>query len=80
MSFSTEHLARACARRPWLTLAAWVLALLLGIGLTATSLDLTTEGNVTSNPESEQGYTLIDKHFPPDTNADWVNELVVVHS
>jgi RND superfamily putative drug exporter len=80
VSFSTEHIARACARRPWLTLAAWFLALVLGVGLVAAFLDLTTEGNVTSNPESQQGYSLIDRHFPPDPNAEWVDELVLVHS
>ena len=80
MSFSTEHLAQACARRPWLTLGAWLLALVVGIALVATFLDLTTEGNVTSNPESQQGYSLINRHLAPDPNADWVDELVVVHS
>jgi uncharacterized membrane protein YdfJ with MMPL/SSD domain len=80
VSFSTERVARACARRPWLTLAGWLLALVLGIGLVVTFLDLTTEGEVTSNPESEQGYALIGKHFPPDPDAEWVDELVLVRS
>jgi putative drug exporter of the RND superfamily len=80
VSLSTEHLARVCARRPWLTLGAWLLALVVGAAFVVLFLDLTTEGNVTSNPESEQGYALIDRHFPPDPSAEWVNELVVVHS
>ena len=80
MALSTEHLARACARRPWLTLAAWVVAVVLGIGLIVSFLDLSTEGHITSNPESQQGYALIDRHFPPDPNAQWVDELVLVHS
>jgi uncharacterized membrane protein YdfJ with MMPL/SSD domain len=80
VSLSTGHIARVCARRPWLTLGAWIGALVLGIGLVVTFLDLTTEGNVTSNPESEQGYALIGKHFPPDPTDEWVNELVVIRS
>jgi RND superfamily putative drug exporter len=80
VAFSTEHIARACARRPWLTLGAWVVALVLGVGLVATFLDLTSEGNVTGNPESQQGYTLINEHFPPDPSSEWVDELIVVHS
>jgi uncharacterized membrane protein YdfJ with MMPL/SSD domain len=78
--FSTEHLARACARRPWLTLGAWLLALVAAIALVTTFLDLTTEGEVTSNPESEQGYALIREHLPPAPTSEWVDELVVVHS
>ena len=80
MGFSTEHLARGCARHPWLTLGAWVVALVLGVGLVVTFLDLSSEGNVTSNSESQQGYTLIDRHFPPDPNAQYTDELVVVRS
>ena len=56
------------------------MALVLSVGLVAGLLDLTTEGNVTSNPESEQGYSLINRHFPPAPNAEWVDELVVMRS
>ena len=80
MRLSTERIARTCARRPWVTLGAWVLALALGIGTTASLLDLTTEGEVTSNPESEQGYALIGRHFPPDPQNEYVNELILVSS
>ena len=52
---STERLARACATRPWLTVGAWVLALVLAIATIVALLDLTAEGELTSNPESEQG-------------------------
>jgi uncharacterized membrane protein YdfJ with MMPL/SSD domain len=77
---STERLARACARRPWRTLGAWVVALFLGIALLVVLLDLTAEGEVTSNPESEQGYDAIGRHFPPDPEDEYVNELVLVRS
>ena len=77
---STERLARACARRPWVTLGAWVLALVLGVVTIAALLDLTSEGELTSNPESEQGYEAIGRHFPPDPNEEYVNELILVRS
>jgi putative drug exporter of the RND superfamily len=80
VTLSTERIARACARRPWVTLGAWVLALILAIGTVASLLDLTSEGEVTSNPESEQGYDLIGQHFPPSPEDEYVDELVLVRS
>jgi RND superfamily putative drug exporter len=80
LGLSTERIARACARRPWVTLGAWILALVLGIGTFASLLDLTTEGEITSDPESEQGYSLIGRHFPPDPGNEYVTELVLVRS
>jgi RND superfamily putative drug exporter len=80
MALSTERLATACARRPWVTLGAWVLALVLGVATIASLLELTSEGELTSNPESEQGYEAIGRHFPPDPEDEFVNELVLVRS
>jgi uncharacterized membrane protein YdfJ with MMPL/SSD domain len=80
LAFSTERIARVCARRPWVTLGCWVLALVVGIAAIGALLDLTTEGEVTSNPESEQGYALIGRHFPPGPDSEYVNELVLVRS
>jgi uncharacterized membrane protein YdfJ with MMPL/SSD domain len=77
---STEHVARACARRPWTTLGAWVLALVFAFGAIGGLLELTSEGSVTSNPESERGYAAIGRHFPPDPAGDYVNELILVRS
>jgi uncharacterized membrane protein YdfJ with MMPL/SSD domain len=79
MTFSTAGIARACARRPWPTLAAWVITLVLAIAAVATLLELTSEGEITSNPESERGYDAIGRNFPPDP-GDEVNELVLVRS
>jgi RND superfamily putative drug exporter len=73
-------MARACARRPWVTVGAWVLALVLAVGTVVAFLDLTSEGELTSNPESEQGYELIGRHFPPSAKDEYVNELVLVRS
>ena len=52
--------------------AAAAIALLL-------SSALTTEGEMTNDPESYRGYDLIGEHFPYDPN-DVVNEVVIVRS
>ncbi len=57
-----------------------MLALILAVGTIVTLLDLTSEGELTSNPESEQGYELIGQHFPPSPDDEYVNELVLVRS
>jgi uncharacterized membrane protein YdfJ with MMPL/SSD domain len=80
MTLSTERIASSCARRPWATLGIWVLALVLAAGAIDALLELTTEGQVTSNPESEQGYAAIGRHFPPDPTSEYVNELILVRS
>ena len=77
---STERLARWCSRRPWVTLGAWLLALVLAVATIVALLDLTSEGELTSNPESERGYEPIGGHFPPDPDAEFVNELILVRS
>ena len=80
MTLSTERIARVCARRPWLTVAAWVVAVVLAIGAVVTLLELTSEGEVTSSSESERGYEAIGRHFPPDPNEEWVSELIIIRS
>src|SRR3954471_20785489 len=79
MSFSTEGLARACAVHPKRTVAMWgavvlvsfvVIALLLGSALTS-------DGDVTSNPDSKQAAALIRESFPPKPTP---SEIVVVRS
>jgi uncharacterized membrane protein YdfJ with MMPL/SSD domain len=76
----TERLARACSRRPWRTVGAWVGAIVLALVLAAVFLpgNLTTNGHVTGNPESKQAEDLFQSRFPPDRNG--VDELIVVRS
>jgi uncharacterized membrane protein YdfJ with MMPL/SSD domain len=52
----TERLARACSRHPWLTMAAWVVAIVLALATIAVLLPgrLTTEGAGTNNPQSQR--------------------------
>jgi RND superfamily putative drug exporter len=78
-SFSTEGLARACAVHPKRTVAAWGAAVLASFVVIAMLLGsaLTTDGDVTSNPESKQAAALIRESFPPEPGP---SEIVVVRS
>ncbi|MCP9487299.1 MAG: MMPL family transporter [Gaiellaceae bacterium MAG52_C11] len=79
MSFSTDGLARACAGHPKRTLAGWLVAVLVSFIVIALLLGdaLTSEGDVTSNPESKQAEALIHESFPPEPTP---SEIVVVRS
>ena len=77
--FSTERLARASATRPWLTIGAWLLALVIS-GVVIVSLlgdALTTDDDFTGNPESKAARTLIDEQLG---RPDAVDEIVLVRS
>jgi RND superfamily putative drug exporter len=76
----TGRLARASSRRPWRTVALWVASIVLSVGAIAGLLgsSLTTDAEMTNNPESYRGYDVLNAHFPP--SPDYVNELVVVRS
>jgi uncharacterized membrane protein YdfJ with MMPL/SSD domain len=76
----TERLGRASSRHPWRTILAWVGAIVVAVGLSATLLpgNLTTTGHVTGSPESARAERLFFDRFPPDPNG--VDELVVVRS
>lgn len=76
---AVQRLAVVCARHPWRTLVAWGVALLLSMAAAALLLGtaLTTEGEVTSQPESVTGMDLIEDRFPA---RDEVTEMVVVRS
>jgi len=76
---STEALARASARRPWLTIGIW-LGLLLVFGFLAVNLlgdALTTDADITTNPESKQAQKLIEDRL---RGPQRVNEIVIVES
>jgi RND superfamily putative drug exporter len=72
-------LARACAGHPKRTLAAWLVAVLVSFVVIALLLGdaLTSDGDVTSNPESKQAESLIHESFPPEPTP---SEIVVVRS
>ncbi len=76
---STEALARASARRPWATIGVWV-ALLLVFGFLAVNLlgdALTTDADITTNPESKQARKLVEDRL---RGPQRVNEIVIVES
>jgi uncharacterized membrane protein YdfJ with MMPL/SSD domain len=79
VSISTEGLARACADRPKRTLAVWLTAVLVSLVVIVLLLGeaLSTEGDVTSNPDSKQAEALIHESFPPEPTP---SEIVIVRS
>ncbi|MDP6402294.1 MAG: hypothetical protein QF467_01960 [SAR202 cluster bacterium] len=76
---STEALARLSARRPWTTIAVWVLTLVIAVVLISSLLSdaLTTRFDFVNTPESKRGVDLIEKlrGVPFSTN-----EVVIIES
>jgi uncharacterized membrane protein YdfJ with MMPL/SSD domain len=81
---STEVLARASARHPWRTVAAWVVAVVvsfLAIGALLGDV-LTSEATITSETESDRAYEVLAGGFPPAAEEPGrnVTEVVVVRA
>jgi uncharacterized membrane protein YdfJ with MMPL/SSD domain len=78
----TERLARASARRPWLMIGAWAVAIVLAFGIIVVLLEdaLSSDARVTGNPESAQAEELLGERFPAaDVAAERaITEVVVV--
>jgi putative drug exporter of the RND superfamily len=78
----TERLARWSSRRPWLTISAWVVALVISFGAIGTLLGdaLSTEAEVTGVTESQRAEELFFERFPPDPTdfERQISEVVVV--
>jgi uncharacterized membrane protein YdfJ with MMPL/SSD domain len=80
----TERLARASSRRPWLTIAAWIVGVILAMGIVATMLGdvLTSDAEVTSQTDSKRADQLLFERFRP-TQADFdrdISEVVVIRA
>jgi uncharacterized membrane protein YdfJ with MMPL/SSD domain len=79
---STDSLARASARHPWRVVGAWLVAVVLSLGLVATLLGdvLTSEGDVTSETDSKRAEELRFERFRPTMEDEEreVTEVVVV--
>ena len=75
----TESLARGSARRPWVVIALWVIALVVFVGLAATLLGdaLTTEFHLTTDVDSVVGDRLVEERLsgPPK-----LSDIVIVRS
>jgi RND superfamily putative drug exporter len=60
---STARLARISAQRPWRTVGAWVLLLIVAIAIQGVApLNSTTDVNLLNNPESNRGWDLLKEH------------------
>jgi RND superfamily putative drug exporter len=76
----TERLARACARRPWRVLGAWVLAVVVSVVLIGTFLGeaLTNTAEVTTQTDSKRADQLVTERIGSGGSAP--TEMVVVRS
>jgi putative drug exporter of the RND superfamily len=78
VSLTTESLARASSRRPWLTLDVWVLVI-IAAGITSSRLlagALTTDVAFTNQPEAKRAADLVEARF----GNPGVSELFVIDS
>ncbi len=74
----TERLARACARRPWLTIAAWLVIVVAAGGLLVAYGDsLQAADDFLGRPESKRAEELLAERLP---GSDADTEIVVVRS
>ena len=79
VNLSTESIARASSRRPWITIGIWVVVFLIAAFLRATLFEgvITIEFEITNNPESSIGNRLIEEKL---TGPKGTNELVIIQS
>ncbi|MHB8214429.1 MAG: hypothetical protein ACYDGW_12400, partial [Vulcanimicrobiaceae bacterium] len=76
---STAGLAERCARRPWTTIAVWLLVAGLAAIAVSRLLDgaLTNETKFTGMPESQRGLDLLQSRL---TGPQKFHEIVIVSS
>ncbi|MDQ4057681.1 MAG: MMPL family transporter [Actinomycetota bacterium] len=78
MRLSTERLARGSARRPWLTLGLWLVAIAVAGWLSSQYLDdaLTTDASFTNDPEAKRATELAEARF----GEEGVTEVFILSS
>ena len=76
--FSTEGLARASARRPWVTLGLWAVAIAVAGWISSQYLAdaLTTSADFTNSPEAVQAEELIAERY----GEEGVTEILILSS
>ena len=81
MRLSTQTLATMSARHPWPTIGAWIAVTVAAIAAIVALLggSLTTEGEPTSNPQSERAVDAQERAFAADPETA-VTDIVVVRS
>ena len=79
LSLSSEALARASARRPWIVVGAWIALIVVAIGINFTLLAgaLTNEFGFTNNPESVRADKLLEERLRGPRE---LSEVVIVQS
>ena len=79
INLSTEALASASARRPWITVAIWAVVIAGAIVINSTLLGdaLTTQFAFSNNPDSERADKLLEERL---NRPHKVNEVVIVQS
>ncbi len=77
----TESLARACARKPWVTVGIWVAAIALAVFLMNSFLGdaLVTDVEPTNNPESSEALELMNERLGIAEYED-LDEMIIVRS
>ncbi|MGH2789900.1 MAG: MMPL family transporter [Actinomycetota bacterium] len=78
MRLSTERLARGSARRPWMTLGLWLVAIAVSAWLSSQYLDdaLTTDASFTNDPEAKRATELAEARF----GEEGVTEVFILAS
>ncbi len=79
VNLSTESIARASSRRPWITIGIWIVVFLIAGFLRASLFEdvITTEFAITNDPESVVANELIEEKL---TGPKGTNEVVIVQS
>jgi len=79
----TERSARASALHPWRTVGLWAAAVVVAIAIVVLLLGgaLTSEGEMTHDPESYRAYDLIAERLPPEPGTEsYGDEIILVRS
>ncbi|PKB72758.1 MAG: hypothetical protein BZY75_05385 [SAR202 cluster bacterium Io17-Chloro-G7] len=79
VNLSTESIARASSRRPWITVGIWVVLFVIAVLLRGSLLEdaITTEFAITNNPEGVVGKELIEEKL---TGPKGTNEVIIIQS
>lgn len=77
----TEKLARACARRPWVTIGIWAAAIAIALVFIITMLGdaLVTEVKPTNNPESSEALDVMNERLGISEYED-LDETIIIRS
>lgn len=77
----TEKLARACARRPWVTIGIWAAAIAIALVFIITMLGdaLVTEVKPTNNPESSEALDIMNERLGISEYED-LDETIIIRS